>query len=67
MNRPRFLTAALENNLACTLTMDGAHALDVALPHWRQAQARIIQALGAESWSGLIAGLSSTVQAVKAH
>jgi len=49
-----------------TLTTDGARALEDALPHWRQAQARIIKALGTEGWGGLIAGLSSATEAAKA-
>ena len=49
-----------------TLTTDGSRALEDALPHWRQAQARIIKALGTEGWGGLIAGPSSATEAVKA-
>lgn len=50
-----------------TLTKGGARALADALPHWQQAQAGIINTLGSESWSGLIAGLASAVQAVKQY
>ena len=49
-----------------TLTTYGARALEDALPHWRQAQARIIKTLGTEGWGGLIAGPSSATEAVKA-
>ncbi len=60
-------TAGNRGAKTLTLTTVGARALEDALPHWQQAQARIIEALGTEGWGGLIAGLSSAVQAVKTY
>ncbi len=48
-----------------TLSVDGARALEQALPHWQKAQSQIIKALGPEGWGGLITGLASAVQAVQ--
>lgn len=48
-----------------SLTGAGATALGDALPRWRAAQARIVDALGERRWDGLIANLQSAVAAAE--
>jgi DNA-binding MarR family transcriptional regulator len=44
-----------------SLTPTGRDALGEALPHWRQAQSRLVGALGQERWSGFLDDLRETV------
>ena len=42
-----------------TLTAEGDKALAEALPRWEEAQSRVVERLGEESWSDLVAELST--------
>ncbi len=43
------------------LTPQGKRLLDVALPHWRKAQTRLVDGLGRERWASLLGDLSMAV------
>ena len=58
-------TASKRGAKTLTLTASGERVLKQALPRWKQAQSRIIEALGPDRWGGLIDDLSSTVEAVQ--
>ena len=47
------------------LTGAGQAALEAALPHWRDAQARLVTALGPWRWADLLGDLAQTVEAVR--
>ena len=44
------------------LTARGRRKLDQALPHWRDAQRRMVEGLGPERWSRLLTDLSMAIE-----
>ncbi len=48
-----------------SLTESGENCLGEALPHWRQAQSRLVEELGHERWSGFLDDLTETVARVQ--
>ncbi len=47
------------------ITEQGTRVFEEALPHWQEVQARLVERLGYERWSGLIADLAATVSEVQ--
>ena len=47
------------------LTAKGKRRLDKALPHWREAQRRMVEELGAERWVRLLDDLAASVEAAQ--
>lgn len=48
-----------------TLTAAGRAALEAALPPWREAQTRLVAALGPGRWAELLGDLAQTVEAAR--
>lgn len=46
------------------LTDAGGGALKAAIPHWREAQSRLVAGLGRARWSGFLDDLSETIARV---
>ena len=47
------------------LTDEGQAVLEAALPHWRRAQARLVERLGHKPWAVFLGGLKETVQSLQ--
>lgn len=47
------------------LTAKGKRRLEKALPHWREAQRRMVDKLGAERWARLLDDLDASVEAAR--
>ena len=53
------------NKVSLTLTPKGRMTLEKFIPDWQKTHAKVIEVLGAERWSAILADLERATQALK--